>query len=101
MKNFLIACFNVCKAPILSFIEKEAVKIAISKLVQSPFLDDFRIWAIKFAVDYLVKDFAKPMVDYFFMKVGYGLEVVDGKYLLKEIQNSSSVGEWSQNADKV
>lgn len=100
-KDILIAMMNSLKAPLLSFLEKEAVKVAIAKLVQSPFMADFRIWAIKFAVDYLVKDFIQPAINYFFQKVGYEYEVIDGKHLLKEIKNSPDIGTWDHNTDRV
>jgi hypothetical protein len=101
MKNILIALMNSLKAPLLKILETEVVKIALANLIQAPWLLDFRTWAVKFAVDYLIQDIAKPIIDYFFQKVGYEYEVMDGEHLLKKIQNSANATEWEHNAHSV
>ncbi len=92
---------NAIKSPLLSVLEKEAVKVALANLVTSPWLFDFRTWAVRWAVDYAIKDLAKPVVDYFFMKIGLKYEVIDGKHLLNEINKAANTTEWDAASSRV
>lgn len=100
-KDFLIEAFTLMKAPLLSLLEKQATKVLIATFINSAWMLDFRLWLVKFAVDYLSEHFIKPAIDYFFRKVGYAYEVQDGKHVLNKVINSTDVGEWDDNTDRV
>ena len=101
MKNFIIAMLNAIKAPLLNWLEQTAVKEALAALIKSPWLVDFRTWAITWAVDYLAAELAKPVIDYFFMKVGYTYEVLDGEHLLTKLKNAKSSTDWESAAKSI
>ena len=101
MKNFIIAMLNAVKKPILVWLEQTATKELIATLIRSPWLLDFRTWATGFAVDYLATELAKPVIDYFFMKVGYVYEIIDGKHLLTELANAKNATDWESTAKRI
>lgn len=100
-KDVLILIFQALKSPLMSFLEKEVIKFAISNLVKSAFMADFRIWLIKWIVELLMEEIAKPVVDLFFRKAGYLYEVADGHHTLKKIENADTVDEWRDAARRV
>ena len=101
MKNIIIAMFSAMKAPLLAVLEQTATKELIAVLIKSPWLVDFRTWAIGFVVDYLATELAKPVIDYFFMKIGYAYEVIDGKHLLTELANAKNSADWEHSAKSI
>jgi hypothetical protein len=101
MKDFLIKLWFNLKSPLLSFLETHAVKFALKKLLGSLLVGGFRAWAIKFIVENLFEELAKPVIDLAFRKVGYAIEVTNGTYVLAQINASSTVDEWDAATDKL
>ena len=89
------------KSILIDFLRKEAVKQALINLVKSGALLGFRTWLVKFIVINLFDEVAKPIIDLSFRKVGYLVEVKNGEYLLKKIQNSADVNDWSNSVNGV
>ena len=89
------------KSILIDFLRKEAVKQALINLVKSGAFLGFRTWLVKFIVINLFDEVAKPIIDLSFRKVGYLVEVKNGEYLLKKIQNSSDVNDWSNSVNNV
>ena len=89
------------KSILIDFLRKEAVKQALINLVKSGAFLGFRTWLVKFIVINLFDEVAKPIIDLSFRKVGYLVEVKNGEYLLKKIQNSADVNDWSNSVNGV
>jgi hypothetical protein len=101
MKKSFLKFLSDAKPIILSLMEKEIVKIAMSTVLKSAITGGIRGWIIKFSVEYLFEEVARPIVDLSFRKLGYFIEVKNGEYLLKKIKNSSNVGEWNSITNSV
>jgi len=100
-KDIIIAILQAAKAPILNILKREGVQLALAATLKLAWMSDVRLWIISFVVDYLAEHIAKPVIDLFFRKVGYEYEVLDGKHLLKKIENSADVNEWDHNTNGV
>lgn len=89
------------KSILIDFLRKEAVKQALINLVKSGAFLGFRTWLVRTIVIHLFDEVAKPIIDLSFRKVGYLVEVKNGEYLLKKIQNSADVNDWSNSVNGV
>ena len=89
------------KSILIDFLRKEAVKQALINLVKSGAFLGFRTWLVRIIVIHLFDEVAKPIIDLSFRKVGYLVEVKNGEYLLKKIQNSADVNDWSNSVNGV
>lgn len=89
------------KEPILSVLESEAVKFALKKLLGSLLIGGFRAWAIKFVVEHMFEELAKPLIDLSFRKIGYTIEVKNGEQILVKIANSGSVSDWDDATNSL
>ena len=89
------------KSILIDFLRKEVVKQAIVDLVKSGAFLGFRTWLVRTIVLHLFDEVAKPIIDLSFRKIGYIVEVKNGEYLLKKIQSSTDLNDWSNNVNGV
>ena len=89
------------KSILIDFLRKEVVKQAIVDLVKSEAFLGFRTWLVRTIVFHLFDEVAKPIIDLSFRKIGYIVEVKNGEYLLKKIQSSTDLNDWSNNVNGV
>ena len=89
------------KSILVDFLKKELVKQALIDLVKSEAFLGVRTWVVKTIVTHLFDEVAKPIIDLSFRKLGYVVEVKKNEILLKKIQNSADVNDWSNNVNGV
>ena len=89
------------KSILVDFLKKEIVKQALINLVKSEAFLGVRTWVVKTIVTHLFDEVAKPIIDLSFRKLGYTVEVKKNEILLKKIQNSADVNDWSNNVNSV
>ena len=89
------------KLILVDFLKKELVKQALIDLVKSEAFLGVRTWVVKTIVTHLFDEVAKPIIDLSFRKLGYVVEVKKNEILLKKIQNSADVNDWSNNVNGV
>ena len=54
----------------------------------------FKAWAIRFVVEHLYDEVAKPLILLSFRKVGYVYHVEKGKHILRKIENAQDRDDW-------
>ena len=89
------------KSILVDFLKKELVKQALIDLVKSEAFLGVRTWVVKTIVTHLFDEVAKPIIDLSFRKLGYVVEVKKNEILLKKIQNSADLNDWSNNVNGV
>ena len=86
------------KSGLLKYLEKNAVKFALKKLA---IVGGFKAWLIAFVVGELIEEADEHLIEPAFRKVGYLLEVVDGKRIYKRIENAQDRDDWRDHIGDV
>lgn len=89
----LLALLNSEKVQkaILAFLEKEAVKFILKKVVIT---GGFKIWLITWVVGELVEETDERLIEPAFRKVGFAEDHLDGARVFRKVDNAQNVNDW-------
>ena len=87
---------------LLSILEKEAVKLALKKLLGSATSGGVRAWFIKFIIKNIVFDKAvEPITKAAFIEMNYYYSRHEGRKLIRELKESEDAEEYSRIIDNI
>ena len=78
---------------ILDFLKGRAVKLALKKLLGSPYAVGFQAWLITFLIEELFEEVVEPLAKAALVEVGYLKDKVDGKLTADKIKKARKDGE--------
>lgn len=98
LKSFFRALINIIKVE----LKGRAVKLALKALLKTcPWLAGPMSWFISFAVEHLFEEVAVPLANLVNRKIGYQIDVADGKRVIKKLEESESEEEYDDALDDL
>ena len=76
---------------IVFFLEKQAVKVVLKKLLIT---GGFKAWIITFVVKELIEEMDEHLIEPAFRKVGYVSDKLEGAKVYKRVNNAKNVEDW-------
>jgi len=72
----------------IQYLKSAAVKAALLQFLGSTIAGGWKAWIIKFIVTELFEELAEPLVKYFFRKIGYVYDRIEGEIKFKRIEKA-------------
>ena len=73
------------KVILVNFLKGAAVKVALKKILGSMMAGGIKGWIIRYTVEHLFDEVAKPFINYAFRRMGYAVKYHQGKIVIKEV----------------
>ncbi len=83
------------KTIVIKYLKSAAIKAALLQFLGSTIAGGWKAWLIKFIVTELFEEVAEPLVKYFFRKIGYVYDRVEGEIKFNRIKEAK------ENNDKI
>ncbi len=83
----------------INLLNKEGVKFVLKKLAWSS--TGFRGWLVKFVVEEVVEYADEKVLEPAFRRVGYVLEIHEGKKIYRKVINAQDISDWNDAVDDV
>lgn len=84
--------WEAIKLAVIEQLKGAAVKAALKKLLGSAALGGFKTWIIKYIITELFEELAEPLMKAAFVKMGYFYDRVEGKIIVKRIEQAREAG---------
>ena len=88
------------KRPLISFLKKKVVLAALKRILGSAVMGGPVAFVITYVLEHLFDEFAKPLIQASFRKVGYYYNVKDGEHKLERIENAKDINDWRDSIRK-
>ena len=87
--NFILALkLSFTKEKILAFLKQRVVTTAIKKIATITSLGGVKGWLANYIVEYLYDEVGQPVVLLSLRKLNYTYEVIEGKVLIKKLDDA-------------
>ena len=86
---------------LLAQIRGAALKAALLNLVKSGPMLGFRKWVIKVIVENFFDEIADPIIKASFINMGYIYNRIEGKILIKKVQNANNQLDYDSAIDNI
>ena len=80
--------WQTIKVALIEQLKGAAVKAALKKLLGSAVMGGPKAWVIKYVVTELFEEIGEPLIKAAFVKMGYLYDRVEGKIIVKKIQDA-------------
>jgi hypothetical protein len=79
--------------PVMLFLEKKLVKLALKKILGNALMGGFKAWLIKLIAKELFDEIGKPLLQAGFNQAGYIYDRIDGRITAKKIIQAREDGD--------
>lgn len=86
---------------LISQLKGEFIKIALKKVLGSSMAGGLRGWIVKYVAEYLFEEIAEPIIKLALRKGRYHYEVINGKILIKALDEAEQGGSDEDYNDAV